>query len=424
MAAGDTCQIQFTDASGFLMTLVVTENADGTLTFDLEVDESTGQTGDVRAIFLNNAGDTEYTDLQIASVDPSSDVGAEDVDLVQDINDVRKVVENDTNVNGGVINENGGRFDTGIEFGASGIGGGRGDVQSMSFVVSADESLTLESFDLDSIGLRVTSTGDVGGDRDGSLKLTGEKVVPELGSLSGRYFCDDDGDGLDNDGPDNGIEGVEVILLNADGAPTGASTTTAPDGTYQFTDLEPGVYGVRFIDAVSGKELTTQNVDGDASDDIDSDAEDLGGGVSEIQGIEVLAGQDTPDNDAGVVNPAEFALEKDFVFTDEDTPLDFNVLDNDTASAGAALSVFAAGQGEIGFEFDVPFEFVSEGGRTGVLEISQDGSVSFDPASGFEDLNSGDTDLILFTYAAVDSNGNIDAADVVITVNGVDDLIV
>ena len=52
------------------------------------------------------------------------------------------------------------------------------------------------------------------------------------------------------------------------------------------------------------------------------------------------------------------------------------------------------------------------------------GSGPESPASGFEDLNSGDTDLILFTYAAVDSNGNIDAADVVITVNGVDDLIV
>ena len=36
-----------------LMTLVVTENADGTLTFDLEVDESTGQTGDVRQIALD-----------------------------------------------------------------------------------------------------------------------------------------------------------------------------------------------------------------------------------------------------------------------------------------------------------------------------------------------------------------------------------
>ena len=60
---------------------------------------------------------------------------------------------------------------------------------------------------------------------------------------------------------------------------------------------------MRFIDTASGKELTVQNVDDDASDDIDSDAEDLGGGISEIQAIEVLAGQDTPDNDAGVVYP-------------------------------------------------------------------------------------------------------------------------
>ena len=227
---------------------------------------------------------------------------------------------------------------------------------------------------------------------------------------------------LDNDGPDNGIEGIEVVLLNADGAPTGTSTMTGPDGSYQFTDLEPGVYGVRFIDTASGKELTVQNVDDDASDDIDSDAEDLGGGISEIQAIEVLAGQNTPDNDAGVVYPAEFATEKDLVSTDEDTPLDFNVLDNDTASAGATLSVIYAGAGIIDFTFDVPFEFESEGGRTGMLEISQDGSVSFDPSSGFEDLNAGDTDQIIFGYAAADTNGNFDGADVVITVNGIDDL--
>ena len=297
MAAGDTCEIQFTDASGFLMTLLVTENADGTLTFEVEVDESTGQTGDVRAIFLNNTDDVEYTNLEVASVDPASDVGLDDVDLVQDINDVSRVVENDTNLNGQVLNGNGGPFDTGIEFGESGIGGNRDDVQSVSFVVSADEPLTLESFDLDSIGLRVTSTGDVEGDRDGSLKLTGEKVV----------------------------------------------------------------------------------------------------------------------------DPVEFATEKDLVSTDEDTPLDFNVLDNDTASEGAMLNVIFAGAGAITFNFDEAFEFESEGGRTGMLEISQDGSVSFDPSGGFEDLNTGDTDLVVFGYAAADTNGNVDGADVVITVDGVDD---
>ena len=166
---GEECVVQFTDPSGFLMTLLVTENADGTLTFDLEVDESTGQTGDVRAIFLNNTDDVEYTNLEVASVDPASDVGLDDVDLVQDINDVRKVVENDTNINGQVLKGNGGRFDTGIEFGKSGIGRNRDDVQSVSFVVSADEPLTLESFDFDSLGLRVTSTGDVGGDRTDHL---------------------------------------------------------------------------------------------------------------------------------------------------------------------------------------------------------------------------------------------------------------
>ncbi|MEM7686291.1 MAG: hypothetical protein AAF293_15800, partial [Pseudomonadota bacterium] len=43
-------------------------------------------------------------------------------------------------------------------------------------------------------------------------------------------------------------------------------------------------------------------VDGDVSDDIDSDAEDIGGFMSVIQDIVVVAGQDTPDNDAGVTD--------------------------------------------------------------------------------------------------------------------------
>ena len=134
-----------------------------------------------------------------------------------------------------------------------------------------------------------------------------------LGSLSGRYFCDDDRDGLDNDGanggPSLGIAGVVVTLLDADGSEVldannqPVSVLTDDNGDYQFLDLIPGFYGVKFQDNVSGKVLTTQNADNNVSDDIDSDAADLGGGMSEIRGIEVLPNQDTPDNDAGVFTP-------------------------------------------------------------------------------------------------------------------------
>ncbi|MEM1159491.1 MAG: SdrD B-like domain-containing protein [Pseudomonadota bacterium] len=131
---------------------------------------------------------------------------------------------------------------------------------------------------------------------------------PQLGSLSGRYWCDVNRDGLDNDGLAEGICGITVELLDENGMPTGRTTTTSSDaatlGDYSFADLEAGTYGVRFIDQLTGKVLTEQNANGNANDDIDSDAGPVGdptSGVSEITGIVVTAGNDTPDNDAGVV---------------------------------------------------------------------------------------------------------------------------
>ena len=120
--------------------------------------------------------------------------------------------------------------------------------------------------------------------------------TPEPGSLSGRYFCDENRNDVDDAEP--GIAGVLVELLDAAGNGTGITTTTGPDGSYSFTGLAPGTYGVKFTDTVSGKQLVDPNVGSD--DSIDSDAIDLGGGMSQILDIVVVAGADTPDNDAGV----------------------------------------------------------------------------------------------------------------------------
>lgn len=149
--------------------------------------------------------------------------------------------------------------------------------------------------DVDANGMSGVVTVTADGNVDIDLGVC-EK--PELGSLSGRYFCDDNRDGQDNDGAGNGVAGVVVELLDAAGNGTGITTVTDANGNYSFGDLEAGTYGVKFTDAVSGKVLTTQNVGDDATD---SDAADVGGGMSVINGIEVVGGQDTPDNDAGVV---------------------------------------------------------------------------------------------------------------------------
>lgn len=189
-------------------------------------------------------------------------------------------------------------------------------------VVDTEEGGTIELFDADGNSLGVIDLPNLsdGGleqvmiDTDGVsqmvVTLNGSGAIddicivpgePEPGSLSGRYFFDADRDGLDNDGA-NGISGIQVELLDENGDPTGVTTTTDDQGNYSFGDLAAGTYGVKFTDPDTGRELTTQNVDGDVSDDIDSDASDIGGGMSVINGIAVVAGADTPDNDAGVVD--------------------------------------------------------------------------------------------------------------------------
>ena len=182
MATGDSRVFHFTDPlTGFAMMMTVSESEDGTLLFVVDVDESEGTTGDLRALYLNNTDDSFYSGLQIVTAETDGDVTTTsdtgDVDLVQNINRVRSVEEKDTTINGEVLHENEGRFDTGVEFGSSGIG--VDDVQHMEFVLTADQPLSIDDFDFSTIGLRVTSVGDVDGSREDSLKLTGEEVFPE-----------------------------------------------------------------------------------------------------------------------------------------------------------------------------------------------------------------------------------------------------
>ena len=170
------------------------------------------------------------------------------------------------------------------------------------------------------------------------------------GSLSGRYFCDDDGDGLDNDGADNGIEGILVTLLDSNGDPVldGAgdpvTTRTGSDGSYSFGGLDAGTYGVKFTDETgdltAGKFLTETDANGNTNDDIDSDA--VGDNVmSTISDIEVVAGQDTPNNDAGVVPLGSIAGR---YFCDEN---DNDVDDAEPGINGLTVTLINADTGDV-----------------------------------------------------------------------------
>lgn len=130
-----------------------------------------------------------------------------------------------------------------------------------------------------------------------TVTITVEGEDDPLGSIAGRYFCDKDGNSLDDGEP--GVGGRTVTLLQAgdDGLfgtaddVVAGETTTADDGSYSFVGLEAGDYAVK----IRGAGFVTQDVDGNASDDIDSDVDANG----MTGAISVAAGQNVTDVDAG-----------------------------------------------------------------------------------------------------------------------------
>jgi hypothetical protein len=67
---------------------------------------------------------------------------------------------------------------------------------------------------------------------------------PAPASLSGHVFFDANQDGvIDTSAGDGGIDGVEIQLLDAGG--NVIATTTHDGGSYQFTNLAAGTYGIR-----------------------------------------------------------------------------------------------------------------------------------------------------------------------------------
>ena len=65
----------------------------------------------------------------------------------------------------------------------------------------------------------------------------------EPASISGYVYVDANSNGVRDSG-ETGIAGVTMTLLDSSGNSTGVTTTTDSNGHYEFTNLEPGTYGV------------------------------------------------------------------------------------------------------------------------------------------------------------------------------------
>ncbi len=150
------------ERTGLNVEITATENTDGSLTFDLEVLDSTGVIGDLNGLFFDVLDDSLVDGLTVTGADVTKvNLNADSVTKVDGYN----------NINGDVKNEYG-KFDAGVQFGTQGMA--KDDIQSTSFTLShSDATLTLDQFFSQDFAVRLTSVGAEDGSRDDSLKIGG-----------------------------------------------------------------------------------------------------------------------------------------------------------------------------------------------------------------------------------------------------------
>ncbi|MCD5389813.1 MAG: peptidoglycan-binding protein [Candidatus Pacebacteria bacterium] len=124
-------------------------------------------------------------------------------------------------------------------------------------------------------------------------------------SLGNKVWIDTNTDGIQDAG-EQGLENVEVHLLDASGLPVNNLATGLPyilntdaQGEYLFEDLDSGNYKVKFVIPA---QYRISPVDSGANDTIDSDISNITTGETDV--IILAVGEDNETVDAGVYIPA------------------------------------------------------------------------------------------------------------------------
>ena len=139
---------------------IVLDDAGGDISVTLTVNEGLA---DLRGVFFQVANNTLPAGLSI--------VGDDVTKWKSDIDDLINMRHGNNLRGGGTPCP----CDIAVSLGTPGIG--KDDIFSTSFVISADNPLTLDLFADQLIGVRVTSVGDDKGKRSGSAKLVG--TIPD-----------------------------------------------------------------------------------------------------------------------------------------------------------------------------------------------------------------------------------------------------
>ncbi|WP_376094551.1 SdrD B-like domain-containing protein [Roseomonas sp. CCTCC AB2023176] len=244
------------------------------------------------------------------------------------------------------------------------------------------------------IGLNIANSGRLQASTPGGTPmpmLTDSEVVKTvalpLASLGDRVFDDLNGNGI-QDGGEVGLADVLVRLLNADGTPTGQTTTTSGNGTYGFANLRPGTYKVEFVTQAG---YTFSPADRGGDDARDSDADPMTGRTGDVM---LDPGENDLTVDAGMLRLGSIAGR---VFTDQDadgqretgdgpvTGVTVRLLNGDGTPAGRTTTTAADGT----YKFDglIPgtykVEFVKPDGT--VFTPKGQGAAATDSDAGIAD---------------------------------------
>src|SRR5687767_6879082 len=174
--------------------VTITENADGSLSFTINVVGS--YTGDLRGFFFDLADETHAGMLRVSNASAGFTELQQGNDTVTDLG-------NGANMQGAAGSDGG--YDAGIEIGTAGIG--KDDYQSFSFTLKTTDGtrLTLDDFAGVDFGVRLTSVGEEDSSRTGSVKML-EHTTSAIDALDDANSVTEDaspnsasGNVLDND---------------------------------------------------------------------------------------------------------------------------------------------------------------------------------------------------------------------------------
>lgn len=223
-----------------------------------------------------------------------------------------------------------------------------------------------------------------------TTKDAGFRLQTPSGQLSGLVWSDD-GDGIREFG-ESRSQGLTVELRATGSSTVLASTTTGSDGTYSFASLPAGTYDVRVVASNAG---TLRGQGSDEALDSDVDPTDL-----VASGIHVTNSSPAVYVDAGLLANRRPEPDSVSATTDEDTPVNIDVLANVTDLDGDGLAISWFSDGHFG---TVAVD------DNGTPADPSDDSLVYTPAADWSGTDS-------FVYAVDDGFGGIGYATVTVIV--------